>query len=412
MQLTQKIRIYPSLQQEKVLWDLSEKCRLIYNFALADRKEAYLKGEKINYRIQQNALVLTKKTYPEYGIIYSKVLQMTLNQLDSDYRSFFALRRNGDATVKPPHFKDKEYFTTMVYNQSGFKFEHGCIKLSCKHPSGVPLCFAIPESFAFGKVYQVTVFMDNKEKYYISVVYEQKASVYVDNGLYQAFDLGLTKHMGVNVYGRFAEFSNSRHDHYWNPRLDRLQSRRDHCKKKSRKWHTLNNAYKKHKRKCSRQTRDFQHKLSRRIVENTKANTIIVGDLNVKGMAQSPKATNGLNRSTQNNGHLSRFVRFLTYKAELAGKKVIKIDESYTSKECYACGKRHDMPLWVRVMSCDCGNIIERDRNSSVLIMVRFLSQNALWTGYYKFCGNLRKTGLPTPTLEVHSQEALPFMVG
>jgi putative transposase len=157
-------------------------------------------------------------------------------------------------------------------------------------------------------------------------------------------------------------------------------------KKKSRKWRYLNNVLKKHKRKCSRQTRDFQHKLSRRIVENTKANTIIVGDLNVKGMAQSAKATNGLNRSTQNSGCLGRFVRFLTCKAELAGKKVIEIDESYTSKECYACGKLHVMPLWVRTMSCDCGNVIDRDRNSSVSIMLRFLSQNALWTGYYNFC--------------------------
>ena len=395
-----------------MLWDLSEKCRLIYNFALAERKEAYLKGEKINYRIQQNGLILTKKTYPEYGIVYSKVLQMTLNHLDSDYRSFFALHRNGDVTAMPPHFKSKHDFTTMVYNQSGFKFERGCIKLSSKHPSGVLLCFAIPESFAFGRIYQVTVFMDDKEKYYVSVVYEQKAPVYVDNGLHQAFDLGVTKHTGVNVYGRFVEFGISRHDRYWNPRLDRLQSRRDHCKRKSRKFRYLNNALKKHKRKCSWQTRDFQHKLSRRIVLNTRANTIIVGDLNVKGMAQSPKATNGLNRSTQNNGHLSRFVRFLTYKAELAGKKVIEIDESYTSKECYACGRRHDMPLWVRVMSCDCGNVLDRDKNSSVNIMLRFLSQYALWTGYQQFIGNLRKTGLPTPKLEVHSQEALPFMVG
>ncbi len=412
MQLTQKIRIYPSSEQEKILWALSEKCRLIYNFALQERKEAYLKGEKITYQIQQNSLVLTKKTYPEYGFVYSKVLQMTLNQLDSDYRSFFALRRNSDVTAMPPHFKSKHDFTTMVYNQSGFKFEHGCVKLSSNYPLGVPLCFAIPESFAFGRVYQVTIFQDDKEKYYVSVVYEQKTPVYVDNGLYQAFDLGVTKHTAVNIYGQFVEFANSRHDSYWNPRLDRLQSRRDHCKKKSRKWRYLNNVLKKHKRKCSRQTRDFQHKLSHRIVENTKANTIIIGDLNVKGMAQSPKATNGLNRSTQNSGCLGRFVRFLSYKAELAGKKVVEIDESYTSKECYVCGVRHDMPLWMRTMICDCGNVIDRDKNSSVNIMLRFLSQYALWTGYQQFVGNLRNIGLPTPKLEVHSQEAPCVSVG
>jgi putative transposase len=128
-------------------------------------------------------------------------------------------------------------------------------------------------------------------------------------------------------------------------------------------------------------------------------------------MAQSPKATNGLNRSTQNNGYLGRFVRFLSYKSELAGKRLVEIDESNTSKRCFVCGKLHDMPLWIRVMKCDCGNVIERDKNSSVNIIVRFLSQYALWMGYQQFVGNLRNTGLPTPKLEVHSQEALPFMV-
>lgn len=397
MRLTRKIRIYPSLEQEKVLWDLSAQCRRLYNLGLAERKDVYLKGKKINYQVQQNELILTKQVYPEFRMVYSKVLQMTLNQLDSDYRSFFALRRNGVFTAMPPHFKNKHGFTVMVYNQSGFKFVRGCMKLSSKHPSGVLLCFALPESFSFGRVYQVTVFMDDKEKYYVSVVYEQKTLAYVDNGLYQAFDLGVTKHTGVNVYGRFVEFANSRHDQHWNRRLDKLQSKRDHCKKNSRKWYFRNKVLKQRRRKFNRQIWDFQHKLSHRIVLNTKANTLIVGALNVKSMAQSHKTIRGLNRATQNNGFLGRFVRFLSYKAELAGKRVIEIDESYTSKGCYACGKLHHMPLWVRTMSCDCGNMIDRDRNSSVSIMLRFLSQYALWTGYQQFVGNLRKTGLPTP---------------
>ena len=412
MQLTQKIRIYPSPEQEKVLWALSNQCRRLYNIALAERKDAYLKGERINYQVQQNELVLLKKQYPEFCMVYSKVLQMTLNTLDSDYRSFFALRRNGDVLAQPPHFKSREYFTTMTYNQSGFKIERGCVKLSHKYSSEVPLCFAIPEAFAFSRVFQVTVFQDEKERFFVSVVYEAKALPFVDNGLYQAFDLGVTKHTAVNSYGKFVEFIIPRHDKYWNPVVDLLQSRRDHCKKKSRRWHHWNKTLKKSKRKCARQTKDFQHKLSRKIVNNTKANTIIVGDLNVRGMAQSPKASAGLNRSTQNNGYLGRFVRFLSYKSELAGKRFVEIDESNTSKRCFACGKLHVMPLWIRVMRCDCGNVLDRDKNSSVNVMVRFLSQFALWTGYQLFADNLRNTGLPAPLLEVHSQEALPFMVG
>ncbi len=74
MQLTQKIQIYPSPEQEKVLWDLSNSCRRLYNLALAERKEAYSKGVKVSYLTQQNALVLVKKEYLDLNAVYSKVL--------------------------------------------------------------------------------------------------------------------------------------------------------------------------------------------------------------------------------------------------------------------------------------------------------------------------------------------------
>ncbi|HEY9247358.1 MAG TPA: helix-turn-helix domain-containing protein [Candidatus Methanoperedens sp.] len=41
MQLTEKIRIYPAPEQEEVLWHLSEQCRFIYNFALAERNRKW-----------------------------------------------------------------------------------------------------------------------------------------------------------------------------------------------------------------------------------------------------------------------------------------------------------------------------------------------------------------------------------
>ena len=57
-------------------------------------------------------------------------------------------------------------------------------------------------------------------------------------------------------------------------------------------------------------------------------------------------------------------------------------------------------------MTCSCGNTLDRDRNSAVNIMVRFLSQNALWTGYRQFAGNLRQTGPGIPENPGYSQEA------
>jgi len=168
--------------------------------------------------------------------------------------------------------------------------------------------------------------------------------------LYQANDAGITKIVtAVNSNGKFFEVKTPRSDKYWQPKIDSIKSKRDHCKKKSKKWVRLHNTYRKMEKKKSNQLRDFQHKLSKKMVNNTKANTIIVGDLKVKKMAQSKKLKGkrkrAMNRSNQNQGYLSRFIEFLTYKAELIGKKVIKIDESYTSKMCYVCGKLHEMPL-------------------------------------------------------------------
>ncbi|MFX0208059.1 MAG: helix-turn-helix domain-containing protein [Candidatus Hodarchaeota archaeon] len=39
--LTRKFTVIPSHQQEKILWELSETCRLLYNHALAERKFLY-----------------------------------------------------------------------------------------------------------------------------------------------------------------------------------------------------------------------------------------------------------------------------------------------------------------------------------------------------------------------------------
>ncbi|MFX1566104.1 MAG: helix-turn-helix domain-containing protein [Promethearchaeota archaeon] len=87
---TKKIRISPTAEQKQVLWDLSEKCRLIYNFALAERKQNRelnrLKPQEkrtyITYTKQQNDLPKVKEKYPEYAWVFSKVLQMTFRHLE------------------------------------------------------------------------------------------------------------------------------------------------------------------------------------------------------------------------------------------------------------------------------------------------------------------------------------------
>jgi putative transposase len=371
----------------------------------------------VNYRKQQNDLPAIKQRYPEYRWVYSKGLQYVLRTVAADYESFFALRKHGHAEARPPRFKGKNYFITVIYNQSGVKIEHGRISFSHKY-NQVPLEFIIPDKFSFlndTHIRQVAIFR-KRGKYFVAITYELTAPAYVDNGKYQAIDLGITNIVtAVNTAGKFLVVNNQRPDTYWNPKIARIQARRDRCKKYSRRWKLFNRIKRKYERKRDHQLKDFQHKLSTKLVNNTRANTIIVGDLNVKGMAQSTKVPihihKGLNRATQNTGTLGRFVQFLTYKSQRVGKRLIEFDERNSSRECYVCGKLHYMPIWQRVMRCECGNVICRDKNSCVVIMKRYLSQNAKWTGYQAFLDNLRhtangKTKVPSPSYGYGSEDS------
>jgi putative transposase len=392
VQLTQKLRIHPTAEQETVLWALSEKCRLIYNFALAERIDTWEENKEkteedrefITYIKQQNDLPTTKKNYPEYKWVYSKVLQGTLRKLDEAYKSFFALWKKGDKDARPPRFKGKAYFTTMCYNQSGFKIEGNTIAFSHKHPSKVKLAFRISDNRPlFSKVKQVELFRDKKKRWFVSITHEVEIPPYIDNDLFQAFDLGIAElASGVNVHGNFIQFTNKRPDKYWKPMMEEVQSKRDHCKKFSRRWHRYNKKLGKMKSKMAKQMKDYQHWVSRWIIDHTRANTIIIGNLDVKKMAQKKsdtgdprvnKASKTLNHSLQNTGSMGRFATFLEYKAKLEGKRVVKIDERLTTQVCCCCGKITKRALSDRIIDCNCGNRMNRDLNSAINIMIVFL---------------------------------------
>ncbi len=101
------------------------------------------------------------------------------------------------------------------------------------------------------------------------------------------------------------------------------------------------------------------------------------------GNAKKTKAKKTLNHSVYNAGFMSRFAEFLTYKAEKLGKRVIRIGEDKTTKACCKCGKLSKRAIYERFIRCDCGNQIDRDLNSAVNIMVKFLKAKEL--GEYDF---------------------------
>lgn len=96
----------------------------------------------------------------------------------------------------------------------------------------------------------------------------------------------------------------------------------------------------------------------------TKPHTIVLEDLNVKGMLQNPKLARVIQEE-----NLSRFRQIMIYKCELNGIHLVIADRWYpSSKLCSCCGNiKSDLKLSDRIYKCDnCGIEIDRDFNASI----------------------------------------------
>jgi putative transposase len=397
--LTTKIKISPTEEQKEILWALAENCRLIYYFALKERiewweqnkhlpKEKRDNSTKPTYVKQARQIKILRRQYPRYQQNYCRTLQTTLRRLDNDMKSFYVLRNKCYFDANPPRFPSKKYFTTIIYQQYGYKIEDNKITFShfykTNESKSVNLSFELNNTNAIAnkEIKQASIFQNHKTKeFYLSITYNEVPINYQDNTIYQAIDLGVMNIIAsVNSHvGKSLIIKNNRVDKYWQPKIDELKSKRDHCLKYSNRWYWYNNKLQKIKRKQTNQLKNFQHQLSRKLIDNTKANTIIVGDLKVKEMCKSnswdKKNVKSTHRALHNTGCISRFTGFLTYKAQLVGKRVIRINEKRTTKRCCKCMDIQIRHLSERIIQCKkCGLVIDRDINGAVNILQRFLA--------------------------------------
>src|SRR5215475_8590947 len=84
-------------------------------------------------------------------------------------------------------------------------------------------------------------------------------------------------------------------------------------------------------------------------------------DLNISGMVKN----HHLAKSISDAGW-GQIIMIVIFKAEEAGRTVIKMNPSYTSQDCSRCGRRNRITLATRIYQCSkCGLVIHRDRNGA-----------------------------------------------
>jgi len=224
---------------------------------------------------------------------------------------------------------------------------------------------------------EVAISRDARGNYYASFSYREQEEEQ-QSGQVVGFDLGIkTLATGVNEQGRVYHIGGFKGAKWYNKQLDKIRSKRAKCKKKSRRYIRLSKVYKRVSEKKRKKQRDSLHKASHLIAHQLVERTVVIGDLSQRQMVMQEHGERNkyLNRAVYNDWGLSSFVEMLVYKCVRYGKELVFLDESNTSKACSGCGHLQAMPLYKRTYICTaCGLVMDRDENSAVNILQRYLA--------------------------------------
>jgi putative transposase len=377
MQVSQKIKLGVSASDAATLEFMQGKCRGLYNWWVMRLRNGELWPGTL---AAKKTLKESRKHDPELNAVYNKLLQKVYFRLGAAMDGFFKRCQAGE---KPgfPRVRPRHSFFTLCYPGSYLSVENNVLILPTggrgKHKLYPDVRARLTEEApaAFG---EVAISRDGRGNYYASFSTQCQEQA-VAQGEVVAFDLGVkTLAVGTNEQGRVYHIGGFKGSHWYNKQLDKIRSKRDKCKKRSRRYKYLSTVYQRVSEKKRNKQRDSLHKASHLIGHKLVERTVVVGDLSQRQMVTKKhhEKNKYCNRAIYNDWGLYTFIQMLTYKCLLYGKELVILDECNTSKMCSGCEHLQDMPLWKRTYRCPkCALVMDRDENSAVNILTRFLAR-------------------------------------
>ena len=361
-----KYRLYPTSEQKIMFAKTFGCCRKVYNLMLSEKIESY----KTTGKFVAVTPAKYKKDFPYLKEVDSLALANVQINLQSAFRNHFGMNRRKKTGF--PKFKSAKHsrksYTTNNQNGTVAIIDNRYIRLP-KTGKVRAVIHRVPGTD--WKLKSATVSCSSDDRYYVSVLfeYENSASTYVVDennaiGMDYASD-GLYVDDKGNI-GTNHKFYRESHK-----KLAKEQ-RRLSRKKGSRKGEDKSHNYLKQQRKVNRihthianQRKDNLHKISAEIAN--QYDIVCVENLNMRNMSNRGF---GNGKATLDNGY-GMFLDMLEYKLANRSKHLVKVDKWYPSSQiCHCCGKRHPemKDLRIRTMRCECGYVMDRDRNAAMNI--------------------------------------------
>lgn len=368
-----KIRLYPTKEQEELIWKHIHACRFIWNYMLALQQERYKNGEKYLQRFDMIKLLTPLKKQEEYSWlneVSTTSLQIICSDLNKAYVDFF--KKN----FKYPKFKSRKK-TRISYPicNNRFHFNNDSTvtiqklsKVKLKHNF-------IPQ----GKISNLRIsLVNNKWILSFGVECENQVQELTDKSM--GIDLGI-KELAVVSYGDekivFHNINKSK-------RVRTLEHKLKHVQRVINRKYRTNGNYEKTKGILKYETiaKEINYKLSNirknyihqitHTLTSLLPEKVVMEDLNVSGMMKNKHLAKAIGKQG-----FYEFIRQMQYKCEWNGIEFIQVDRWYpSSKTCSKCNKlKLNLKLSDRIYKCDyCGLEIDRDYNAAINLM-RYVPQ-------------------------------------
>jgi putative transposase len=396
-----KYRLYPTEDQATQINKNIGSCRFVYNWALAKSNKAYENFEKefksklesgemtemqykklrpkFNAYKLSNELTQLKKQEDTKWLNESEAMALvqSLNDLQIAYKNFFDRLKKG-VTGKDagfPQFKkkhgNKQSYRTYesTHTRQYVNWQTHTIELPCIKE---PIKIILHRHFA-GQVRNLTVSRTKSGEYYVSIMVDtldkEKPLSKITPAKTIGLDLGLIDIIALSTGEKIENPKTLKKYSKKMARLQRTLSRRKGILKGSVKSNRFLAQKKKIARlheKVARVREAFAHNLSHKLTHDNQVRTIVIEDLNVKGMLANRKLSKAISDVSW-----TSFINKLKYKCNWNGINLIQIDRfAPTSKICRHCGhKNTELTLKDRVWTCNnCGAVLDRDENAAINI--------------------------------------------
>lgn len=335
-------------------------CREVYNAGLQERRDAWrLERKNISFYDQSRQLPQIKEIREDVLEVQAQVLQNVLKRLDKTFQAFFTRVKNSEKAGYP-RFKSESRFNSFTYPQMKRVFKLEGDKLTIAKIGSVRLRLSRE---VVGEIKTCTIKRESSGWFVIFTVEKESKSLPKTNR-----QIGID--MGIENFATLSDgtqIENSRFFERMQKKVRVTQRRVSRCHKKSNRRRKAVVQLRKIYEKVRNSRNDFQHKVSHSLIN--KFDLIAIENLNITGMSK------GIFAKQIGDVAWGNFFQKLLYKAESAGREVVKVNPNGTSQTCI-CGHKVEKTLKERWHECSyCGLSNHRDIVSAQVILNRAVGQ-------------------------------------